>query len=318
MTPEPTVSVVIPTHNRADLASEAVASVLAQTRGSVEVIVVDDGSTDGTPDALRQAFGDRIVVLENEENLERGATRNRGVEAASGELVAFLDSDDRWHPEKLRRQLAAAPTPSVTGVRMIGPTGAPSARTYRPPAGADRLLWTRNPYFGAPSSLVIEKATVQRVGGFPTDRAVQGSEDWIFLLRLASAGVRPAVVEEPLVDYRVHASNSTGAADAVARSMWAAADWLDEQGIGRAHADGRRRWIATETARRYAGERDVDAARRWLSEAGRHGSPLRLAGPVAACAVSYAAGRTLRVPAAPAWWPLRASWRRASPEEGAD
>lgn len=96
---EPLVSVVIPTYNRAELCSEAVRSVLAGSWRPVEVIVVDDGSTDQTEEAVA-GLGDEVRCV-RQQNAERGAARNRGVEAAKGEVVAFLDSDDLWTPDHL-------------------------------------------------------------------------------------------------------------------------------------------------------------------------------------------------------------------------
>jgi glycosyltransferase involved in cell wall biosynthesis len=101
----PTVSVVIPTWNRRDLVARAVESVLAQTRPPEEVIVVDDGSTDGTAASLAERFPDLNLV--EQENRGVSAARNRGVHEAAGSWIAFLDSDDRWLETKLERQLAA-------------------------------------------------------------------------------------------------------------------------------------------------------------------------------------------------------------------
>ena len=99
------VAVIIPTHNRRGTVERAVASVLAQTRPAREVIVVDDGSTDGTAEALEQEFGRRIRVLRQE---HRGvsAARNVGIAASSAALIGLLDSDDIWLPAKLARQVA--------------------------------------------------------------------------------------------------------------------------------------------------------------------------------------------------------------------
>jgi GT2 family glycosyltransferase/glycosyltransferase involved in cell wall biosynthesis len=101
----PRVSVIIPAFNRAYCVAHAVESVLAQTFKDFEIIVVDDGSSDGTADVLEK-FGDQIRLL-RQENRGVGAARNTGIRAARGHWVAFLDSDDRWHAEKLERQLNA-------------------------------------------------------------------------------------------------------------------------------------------------------------------------------------------------------------------
>lgn len=101
----PLLSVVIPTWNRARLVCEAVESALSQRTGQVEVIVVDDGSTDDTANILTRNFDSRIHLLRLPHRRGVGAARNTGVRAASGELLAFLDSDDLWLPGKLDAEL---------------------------------------------------------------------------------------------------------------------------------------------------------------------------------------------------------------------
>ncbi|MFC6974687.1 glycosyltransferase family 2 protein [Halomicroarcula sp. GCM10025709] len=102
----PRVSVVVPTYNRADTVGRAVESALAQTVTDIEVVVVDDGSTDDTAAVVTGIDDERVRYLAHERNRGRSAARNTGIEAARGEYVAFLDSDDRWLPGKLDRQLA--------------------------------------------------------------------------------------------------------------------------------------------------------------------------------------------------------------------
>jgi glycosyltransferase involved in cell wall biosynthesis len=99
----PSVSIVIPTYNRAHCVARAVESILAQTFRDFEVIVVDDGSEDDTAEVLAK-FGDRIHLIRQENRGVSGA-RNAGIRAARGKWVAFLDSDDEWHPTKLERQV---------------------------------------------------------------------------------------------------------------------------------------------------------------------------------------------------------------------
>ena len=100
----PKVSVIIPTYNRQDLVQEAIDSVLNQTFRDWELIVVDDGSTDQTPSVLQERYDSRIIYI-YQENQGESAARNRGLYSATGEYVAFLDSDDLWHPKKLQRQI---------------------------------------------------------------------------------------------------------------------------------------------------------------------------------------------------------------------
>lgn len=103
----PTVSVIIPTYNRAHVLGRAVRSVLNQTYQDFELIVVDDGSSDGTSEAVRAFADPPIRYLRHERNRGAAAARNSGIEAARGEYVAFLDSDDEWLPEKLKKQMKA-------------------------------------------------------------------------------------------------------------------------------------------------------------------------------------------------------------------
>ena len=101
----PRVSVIIPAYNSGPLVEEAIGSALAQTRPPAEVVVIDDGSTDDTAERLAR-FGPPVRVI-RQANGGVSAARNRGLAAATGAFVAFLDADDVWHPDKLRRQLEA-------------------------------------------------------------------------------------------------------------------------------------------------------------------------------------------------------------------
>jgi glycosyltransferase involved in cell wall biosynthesis len=98
------VSVIIPTYNRAQKVSRAILSVLNQTFNDIELIVIDDGSVDETADELAR-FKDRIVIIRHPENLGVSAARNSGIKASRSSLIAFLDSDDYWMPEKLETQV---------------------------------------------------------------------------------------------------------------------------------------------------------------------------------------------------------------------
>jgi hypothetical protein len=240
--PPPSVSVIIPTHNRAETVCGAIASVLDQRRAPNEVIVVDDCSTDETTEAL-QTFGSAIQVFRTKRNIERGAARNLGAAAASGELVAFLDADDEWTTAKLEVQLADVPRglPSVTGVQFMDGEGRPIGRPYAPPSTAHRDIWYENPYLAAPSSILLPKTLHERLGGFPEGRQVQGSEDWVFLVKLAAAGLPIVVVEQPLVRYRIHDSSSTADPENMARSMWSACEWIERAGTASGLTARRRR-----------------------------------------------------------------------------
>jgi glycosyltransferase involved in cell wall biosynthesis len=102
----PTVSVIIPTYNRANYICEAIDSILAQTYADYEIIVVDDGSTDGTRQALQRWIDDGTICYYYQENRGESAARNHGIRKARGQYIAFLDSDDLFLPTKFEKQVA--------------------------------------------------------------------------------------------------------------------------------------------------------------------------------------------------------------------
>lgn len=203
------VSVVIPTYNYARFLGEAIDSALAQTRPALEVIVVDDGSTDATSEVLA-AYGDRIRVL-RQQNQGVAAARNAGIAAARGEYLAFLDSDDAWYPQKLERQMPRFERdPSLglvhCGSETIDADGRTLATSVAGLEGhvAEALLrLDREVIFPLGTSIVVPKRVAVELGGF--DVRLPPSEDWDFCYRLTS---RYAIgyVAEVLVRYRLHGS----------------------------------------------------------------------------------------------------------------
>jgi hypothetical protein len=187
----PSVSVVIPTYNRAQTIGRAVDSVLAQTYSDLEVIVVDDGSTDDTRQVLAR-YGDAIRYL-YQENQERRVARNNGIRHACGEYIAFLDSDDLWLPDKLRRQVALLDQNPQVGLVYgqmfpIDPDGTWHLRATRctgwgqpGPAMIFEQLVMRN-LIPTPT-VVARKRCFDHVGGF--DPSLTCSEDWDLWLRIA-------------------------------------------------------------------------------------------------------------------------------------
>jgi glycosyltransferase involved in cell wall biosynthesis len=274
VTESPQITVVIPTHNRADLLGRAIRSVLEQDV-STEIIVVDDCSSDPTPDVLA-TFGDSIHAVRTERNIERGAARNLGARLATSPLLAFLDSDDEWNSAKLRSQLPLAQRglPSVTGVDFIGPTGK-VLRTYKPPGGAWEGVLLQNRLLGGPSSLVIPRDLFLSVGGYPEQWSVQGSEDWLLLVKLHVAGAPMEIVREPLLRYHVHPSNSTADPQRFAVSMWSAVDLMAREGYVAEEGLARLRGhTAVVIARGFAAARSWEEAYTWLRIAVREGTPV--------------------------------------------
>jgi glycosyltransferase involved in cell wall biosynthesis len=194
------VSVIIPTYNAADFVREAIDSALAQTCTDLEVIVVDDGSTDQTPDLLA-SYGTRIRA-HRQHNAGVSAARNTGLQLATGTWIAFLDADDVWAPHKIEKQLAVGEGAWVYTNRFnFDARGVhadvQSAVTPMPEGDVFLPLLMRGNFITL-SSVLIRKSIIDRFGGFCDERCC---EDWDLWLRVAQDHpVR--YLEEPLLRYR--------------------------------------------------------------------------------------------------------------------
>jgi glycosyltransferase involved in cell wall biosynthesis len=202
MTP-PLVSIIIPTYNYGHLVGQAVESALAQTYSQIEVIVVDDGSTDNTAEQLRP-YGSRIRVI-SQANQGLSAARNTGIREARGEWVALLDSDDAFHPRKIERQLQAItahPELALIGTSIFS-TEPPDWATLKmdvPPTveffQLEELV-TRTCF--APSSALLRKDVLQKIDLFDTElRSVEDRDMWIRVGGHHAVGM----IREPLTWYR--------------------------------------------------------------------------------------------------------------------
>jgi glycosyltransferase involved in cell wall biosynthesis len=184
----PSVSVVIPTYNRAQIVAEAVESALAQTVSPLEVIVVDDGSSDGTRQRLA-SFGDRIVYIK-QENQGVSAARNTGVRAARGDLIAFLDSDDVWHPRKLEIQLhylQQHPETPLVGAATFTDASRKWPVLPDPASLPAQPVVLENIIFQSPfptSTVIVQKHCFDAVGYF--DTGLRNAEDRDLYIRMAS------------------------------------------------------------------------------------------------------------------------------------
>jgi len=197
----PHVSVIIPTFDRAHCLRAAIESVLAQRYRDFELIVVDDGSSDATPQLLAAIEDKRLRVVRHDRNRGAAAARNTGIRAAQGELIAFLDSDDVWFPEKLSVQapaLDAAPAGwdvSCTGheLRLLdhGVT-----RTVRlKPLANWREALAEGCILSPGSTQLTRREVFDRVGLL--DEGLPRFEDWDWLFRYSRSG-NVLVIEEPL------------------------------------------------------------------------------------------------------------------------
>lgn len=209
----PKVSVIIPAFNRAQYISKALESVLAQTYGNYEIVVVDDGSTDATVAAL-EPYRERISYI-YQPNRGVSAARNTGIAASCGEFLAFLDSDDLFLSDKLAAQVAFLDGNSqvdlvASGWTHIDQEGAPLDRA-EPWLHSERLdlatLLTSCPFIL--QSSLVRREWLEQVRGF--DEELRRAEDWDLFLRLAHEGCQMAWLRQPVCLYRIHPNSLSNA-----------------------------------------------------------------------------------------------------------
>ncbi|MGH7582172.1 MAG: glycosyltransferase family 2 protein [Gemmatimonadales bacterium] len=196
-----TISVVIPAFNSALFLPRCLGSVFGQTLQPLEVIVVDDGSTDDTA-AVAAALGAKLIRRTNE---GVSAARNAGIRHAAGEWIALLDADDLWAPEKLERQAASIQPGTVlvyTGLQIWDDNGTSTERPATAAASAKKMLRYRNPI--ATSSVLARREVLLRDGGFRED--VHVCEDWELWFRMRDLGSFEALAD-PLTHYYAHANS---------------------------------------------------------------------------------------------------------------
>jgi glycosyltransferase involved in cell wall biosynthesis len=224
-TEQPLVSVIIPTYNRSSLLPRAIRSVLGQTYTNLECIVIDDASTDDTASAVQQFTDDRLVYFRHETNRHVSAARNTGIAEAKGDLIAFLDDDDRWLPTKLEHQvpyLANLP-PSVgmiycwmdyyddQGQMVHQHHPAYRGQVFPHVLDAQRI--------GGCPTLLVRRAVIEKVGDF--DESLRRGNDGDFIRRV-SLEYDVDFVAEALVEVnvghgheRISWNNERGIRDAI-------------------------------------------------------------------------------------------------------
>jgi glycosyltransferase involved in cell wall biosynthesis len=195
------VSVIIPVFNGADRLAEAVASVRGEVEAGDEIIIVDDGSTDGTADLI--ASLGRDIVSIRQDNAGHPAARNVALRRARGDVIAFLDHDDIWPPGRQAPLLAALDADetvdiAVGRVRIVTDTHIPS-----PSADNMRYVTTHRPWHL--DSLLLRRSVFDRVGQF--DERLRNASDADWTMRAREAGVTYKAIDEVTVFYRLHATN---------------------------------------------------------------------------------------------------------------
>ena len=235
-----TVSIIIPTYNYGRFIAEAIESALIQTYRADEIIVVDDGSTDDTEMRVKR-FGERVRYIK-QQNSEVSAARNKGIDNSSGDLIAFLDADDTWMPEKIEKQVAKFAEDAEIGLVHCG------MREFDSTTGAtielhldggegwvaeDIALGEKCVITGPGGSIVVRRKVFEDVGGF--DTRLKNGEDWEFCLRVARK-YKIGFVRELLVDYRNHGVNASKNIAEMERSTlmaWAKAFETDDIAVQR-------------------------------------------------------------------------------------
>jgi glycosyltransferase involved in cell wall biosynthesis len=198
------VSIILPTHNREKEISRAIRSVLEQSHSHFELIVVDDGSTDGTA-AVVESFDDRrIRYIKHGERRGGGAARNTGIQAARHDYIAFQDSDDEWLPHKLATQVQRLErAPGEIGAVYCGYIRVDPGRSQsyfpqqriRDREGDIHAALLRENFVGTPT-LLVRRQCFERIGLF--DERLPRFQDWELMIRLAAA-YRVGFISEPLL-----------------------------------------------------------------------------------------------------------------------
>ncbi len=240
------VAVIIPTYNQAQYIGSTIETVQQQTFKDWELFVVDDGSTDNTTEIVRGFLGDKRIHYVRQQNKERSAARNKGIEDSSALYIAFLDADDLWHREKLAKQIKAIREQPDVGLCYTltdtidgdGKRLQKSGRSYNYSGKVfDRLLRTN---FILNSSILLRRDLLMKVGLFDRSLPVFGAEDWDLCLRVARQ-YSVCLVNEELTLYRVHPENTSyekllNSGLAVVEKLYSGSERLPDSRITRSQA----------------------------------------------------------------------------------
>lgn len=208
------VSIIMPTYNRAGLISETINSVLNQTYSNWELIIVDDGSTDNTENLIEQINDERIRYYKSSRIGIVGKIKNKGIEKATGELIAFIDSDDLWDKTKLAKQITALQDHPEAGFSLTGGynfrvAGKPTEYFYKHRQGTryDNIFiaFFNSEVAAIMPSLVLHRKCLETAGMFDVSKPFADVE---FVLGLAK-NFKAVILYEPLVHRRIHDANDS-------------------------------------------------------------------------------------------------------------
>jgi glycosyltransferase involved in cell wall biosynthesis len=324
------VTAIIPTFNRRDLVVEAARSVLGQTYPEVECLIVDNGSTDGTAEALRALGSPRLKVVTSDRPLGAARARNLGIKEANTSWVAFLDNDDLWAPTKIELQLRAlAMYPSagwcasacayVLEDLTVRPGGRLTNGPLQPEEGqlinSEELLGllaSDNLIPGGGSCVLVSRDLALDVGGFNDD--VPGCEDWDMWVRLAQLSAF-VYVDRPLAAWRMWQGQGSTNAEMMLRSAnRVRAKYFPDLGpFDSQYGDV---WLAGAARRHLASKHRALASKEFAQLAWARKAPGQLAYALAALAVPTLAERRLQriePPADPQWVALAGPWLATIP-----
>lgn len=236
----PLVSIVMPAYNAGRYLGEAIESVLKQTYSNWELLVVDDGSIDNTPDIAKQyAKQDKRVRYLYQQNSKQGRARNNGINNAQGSLIAFLDADDLWLPQKLEVQVN---TLLENKVDLVFSESYVFKQEYNPTQEYEILVGGSGRYEGSASiaelashnmipilTVVVDKSRLLQAGGFEESSFVQYGEDYHLWLKLLLHGAVFIGIKEPLAAYRLSTTSVTATDNQNLYQMLAGIDKLSAE-----------------------------------------------------------------------------------------
>lgn len=281
----PRLSVIIPSYNTAPFVAEAIGSALGQTLRDLEVVVVDDGSTDDSLERIL-AIGDPRLTCVRQPNLGLAGARNTGILNARAPLIGFLDSDDLWHPDKASKLVERLERmPELAGAfswsEYILEDGTHTGRLLTAPRGAlgAREIVRRN-HLGNGSSAIVRRSALAAAGLY--DESLQNLEEWELWVRIAALdGRKFRAVAEPLTWYRIRGSSLSHTHDHFVMNGWLAirrfrrvVPELPERSLRHAMAE-----LFRITSRKSLAAGRREESRRYLGEAVRRRPTVLVADP---------------------------------------